>query len=75
MSDIEREAGIERGIEAIILKRNITNRKTYLEYLKGQKEIKRVTAEERMEYAELEIRAIDKMINRETAKGLEEEGK
>ena len=73
MSNIEREAEIEKGIEAIISKRNITNRKTYLGYLRGQKEIKRATAEERTEYAELEIRVIDRMMNREMAKGLEEE--
>ena len=72
MSNIETEAEIERGIEAIISKRNITNRKGYLTYLKGQKEIKRASAEERFEHAELEIRVIEKMINRENAKGLEE---
>ena len=73
MSNIEREAEIERGIEAIISKRNITKRKEYLTYLKGQKEIKRAKAEARKDDTELEIRVIDKMINRENAKGVEEE--
>ena len=72
MSNIERAAEIERGIEAITLTRNITNRKGYLVYLKGQKEIKRARAEERFEHAESEIRVIEKMINRENAKELEE---
>ena len=74
MGNIEREAEIERGIEIIILKRNIGNRIGYLTYLKGQKEIKRAKAEEKMDDAELEIKTIDKMMNREKAKEFEEEG-
>ena len=62
----------QRGIEAIISKRNITNRMNYLQYLKGQKEIKRTKAEEREVDAREEVRVIDKMINRENAKGVEE---
>ena len=62
MSNIEREAEIERGINEIMLKRRITNTIPYLCYLKGQKEIKRVKAEERMEDAELEMKVIEKMI-------------
>jgi len=73
MSNIEREAEIERGIEAIISKRNIMkHRMNYLQYLKGQKEIKRAKAEEKFVNVELEIRVIDKMINRENAKELGE---
>ena len=72
MSNIEREAEIERGIKGIMLRRRITNTIPYLSYLREQKEIKRAKAEARMKDAELEIRAIEKMMNRETAKGLEE---
>ena len=72
MSNIEREAEIEREIKIIILKRNIGNQIAYLSYLKDQKEIKRAKAEARMEDAGLEIKTIDKMINREKAKVLEE---
>jgi len=74
MSNIEREEKVIREIETIISNRHIVSRISYLSYLRGQKEIKRVKAEARMEYAELEIRAIEKMMNRETAKELEEEG-
>ena len=73
MSNIEKEAKVIRGIEAIISNRHIVTRIPYLRYLKEQKEIKRAKAEARMKDAELEIRAIEKMINREEAKGLEEE--
>ena len=73
MSNIEREAEIERGIKGIISKRRITNTIPYLSYLREQKEIKRAKAEARMKDTELEIRTIEKMINREKAKGLEEE--
>lgn len=71
MSNIEKEAEVIRGIEAIISNRHIVARIPYLDYLLGQKEIKRAKAEARTKKAELEIRAIEKMINREEAKGLE----